>query len=307
MTSAKAVLRAITPPKLWQMAARLRGRARPSSVMDIPLSFGAATITLPAGHALPEYLRQFPNYDQFLPILARELPATSWVIDVGANCGDTLAAMIAANCSLNFICLEADDQYFDYLTKNTDVIRAAYPNVGDIRSVKALVGTMGVSGQLVGERGTKHLVASPAGGQSTTPLISLAHDFLPENAKISLIKVDTDGFDYDVLRSAGPLLDQAETMIYYECRVSNEEQREGFAHLFAELREKGFNFLIFDNFGTPIITTNALGVVTPLLDYVWLQTQGYATRTIYYYDVLAYRLGNADMVGRTLNEWSAAR
>jgi len=306
LTNTRAVLKAITPPILWQMARRLQGLTRPSSVTDVSLSFGTTTITLPAGHALPEYLRQFQNYDQFLPVLARELPSKSWVIDIGANCGDTLAAMVATNPSLNFICVEADDTYFKYLEKNVDLIRAAHSDIGDIRPVRALVGTTGVSGKLAGERGTKHLVASK-NGQSATPLTSIVHDYLPENAQISIIKVDVDGFDYDVLRSAGPLLDAPEMMIYFECAFFNDEQKDGFVRLFEELKRQSFVFLLFDNFGSPMINTKSLDIITSLLNYSWLQTKRHATRTIYYYDVLAYRLNRADIVGRILTEWPVTR
>jgi FkbM family methyltransferase len=167
---------------------------------DILLTIGAATITLPHGHALPGYLKNFRNYDRFLPALAREMPSGVWVIDVGANCGDTLVAMIAANPSLNFLCLEADAHLFGYLERNIVQIRKAYPAVGEILPINALVGTAETSGVLTGEFGTKRVIASKE-GQHATPLGIIASNVLSPNPPVSLIKVDVDGMDYDVLQS----------------------------------------------------------------------------------------------------------
>jgi hypothetical protein len=84
---------------------------------------GKLKIVLPHGHKLPIYQQQCPQYDRFLPHIAKYLPSNSFVVDVGANCADTLAGMINANPSLNFLCIEADDYFYQYLTSNVSEIQ----------------------------------------------------------------------------------------------------------------------------------------------------------------------------------------
>jgi FkbM family methyltransferase len=270
---------------------------------DISLAIGDTTIVLPPGHALPEYLKNFQNYDRFLPALVREMPRGSWIIDVGANCGDSLAAMVDANPRLNFLCLEADANFFGYLEKNIVNIRDSYPMMGRVLPLRALVGTAETSGVLIGGKGTKHLMRTD-GGETATPLWVVADNYLPPRAVVSLIKVDVDGLDFDVLQSAATLLVEHKPLLYFECFFSNDLQRAGYLALFTDLITKGYStFWLFDNFGAPVIATASLDVISSLFDYVWLQNQNHATRTIYYYDVLACAPHSAAIAHKVLGEF----
>ena len=295
MNRAKAALRQITPPIFWKAAKRLRS----PSEGDLSLKIGSVSIDLPPTHALPGYMQSFRNYDRFLPMLVRELAPQTWVLDVGANCGDTLAGMVAANAQLNFLCVEADDYFFEYLLRNTRKIRSAYPELGRIECVKSLAGTEGLSGELAGSAGTKHLVAG-IGSRSAKPLDVIVRESLPCDAAISLIKVDVDGFDFDVLRSAGTLVDIPGMLLYFECAFVDECQKHGYADLLAELIDRQFTLWVFDNFGTPLLSTRDLQVISALLHYIWRQNMGEATRTIFYFDMLASRPVSAHRVDRAL-------
>src|ERR1700733_8209743 len=83
------------------------------------------SITLPAEHFLPLYRSIHRTYDRFLPHLVRYLESNTTVIDVGANCGDTLAGMYDANNQLKYLCIEPDDVFFDYLSENAERMRAS--------------------------------------------------------------------------------------------------------------------------------------------------------------------------------------
>ena len=73
---------------------------------------------MPAEHALSRYKKFHKNYDRFLPHLVKYFKSTKYtVVDIGANVGDTLASMIEINSKLNFICIEADNNFFEYLKK----------------------------------------------------------------------------------------------------------------------------------------------------------------------------------------------
>src|SRR5215203_6027449 len=75
---------------------------------------GDVEIDLPGNHPLPRYQRDYPLYDRFLPMLVSRLPDTAQIIDVGANCGDTVAAMYAANPRLRYLAIEPDPAFFKY-------------------------------------------------------------------------------------------------------------------------------------------------------------------------------------------------
>ena len=79
---------------------------------------------MPAEHALPEYKKFHKNYDRFLPHLVKYFNSAKYtVVDIGANIGDSLAGMIEKNSKLNFICIEADNNFYDYLKKNLQIIK----------------------------------------------------------------------------------------------------------------------------------------------------------------------------------------
>lgn len=59
-------------------------------------------LQIPIDHRLPLYQSQFANYDRFLPHLAKQLDSNDLVIDIGANVGDTVAAMLLENPNLRF-------------------------------------------------------------------------------------------------------------------------------------------------------------------------------------------------------------
>ena len=128
----------------------LKQRIRIAFNIPLRLAYPAFTIDLPPDHLLPSMLRAYPRYDRFLPHLAKYLDAGDVVFDVGANCGDTLAAMCAANAALSFVCIEPDATCFSFLTRNAKRITAALPGTS-VRLVRSLVGTRPASPVLRGD------------------------------------------------------------------------------------------------------------------------------------------------------------
>ncbi|MEI7464384.1 MAG: hypothetical protein WCJ87_03490 [Burkholderiales bacterium] len=73
--------------------AGLASRRGAKSMGLIEHPFSRVSILMPKNHRLAEYKKRHRLYDQFLPHLARYLPTGGVVVDIGANVGDTLAAM----------------------------------------------------------------------------------------------------------------------------------------------------------------------------------------------------------------------
>jgi FkbM family methyltransferase len=263
--------------------------SEPAPAVDIGYEIGKFVIRLPHDHLLPVYQARFPQYDRFLPHLARFLPNNSIVIDVGANCADTLAGMADKNETLDFLCIEADQFFYQYLSVNAEVIKNTNP-VSQIVLVNCLVGSEVTNVVMAGGGGTKKAVYSHDPNQDAIQSASLDSILEITNAqveRISLVKVDTDGYDYDVLNSSFHLLERRQPLLFFEAHFSDDHQLAKYKELITAIEKFGYtNWTVFDNFGGLMLSEAAPNQVNDLLDYVWRQNQNQSNRTIYYIDIL---------------------
>lgn len=261
------------------------------------------SILLPANHMLPRYQRRHPKYDRFLPYLAQHIKPEEAIIDVGANVGDTLAGMVEKNSTSTYICVEPDDNFFEYLTKNISRIKNSKPHL-TVHAVKSLVGK-NISGvSLEGCGGTKHAVLCKDGKITSRPLDNILDD-LENSFSIRILKTDVDGFDYDVIESSLILITKKKPIIFFECQYDHEEQKSGYEKILLTLEGQGYcDWAIFDNFGEVILRTSEISLVGQLMNYIWSQNLGNTTRTIFYYDVLAAQDGDKELIDSVLAEYS---
>lgn len=242
-------------------------------------------------HRLPDHQRSHTFYDRFLPQVVKNLSSGSYVIDIGANIGDTVAAMVSANKNLEYICIEADEQFYMQLLRNIKKIKIQIPNT-IINPIKALVGLDVTDAKLDGAGGTKHAIpvldSASGGGIKSETLENIIRELEIDNKKISLLKTDVDGFDFDVIASAGNILD-CMPLIYFECMYETSGQLSGYKNLFQKLIERGYtDFAFFDNFGQYILTSNCYTQIDDMIEYVRRQNSGVGTRTMNYYDILCF-------------------
>lgn len=271
--------------------------------LNIPFEYryGDFSILLPADHMLPTYQRDYPKYDAFLPHLAKYIAAAETVVDVGANVGDTLAAMTKANSTLSYICIEPDDTFFEHLVENISRIKRVKKDL-KVRAIKSLVGNVVSGVTLEGRAGSKHAVMSSKGEIRSQPLDELLADAPGSNIRI--LKTDVDGFDYDVIDSSLAVIRTNGPLIYFECQFDHDYQKAAYEKTLAALESEGYrDWTVFDNFGEVVVRTRDLGVIIQLMNYVWRQNTGNSLRTIYYYDVLAVRSEDAALVDRVLAEY----
>ena len=294
----------------------LTHRARVAFNIPLRLAFPQFTIELPPDHLLPELLRAYPLYDRFLPHLAKYMEAGDVVIDVGANCGDTLAGMSSANPALSFLCVEPDATFYSYLRRNAQRIMAAHPGMY-VRSVQGLVGTQPTPSMLHGDGGTKTArpIGDARGPASARGVVhrsvrldetvfgqsALAHE------RIRLLKSDVDGYDYDVIDSAGALLDNEKLIVFFECYAGNDEQRAGYLDLFVQLAARGYrHFTFFDNAGNFLRHATTVDAAHAQLRDVWREPAPGTARTTFYLDVLACRDTDTALIERAVAEFPRA-
>lgn len=271
------------------------------------VSFGSFKLSLPLGHKLPVYLNEHKKYDQFLPFLVSFFGESEIVLDVGANCGDTLVAMAVSNPRLRYVCIEPDTCFFEFLEKNTKAIKFQLPEVR-IKNLKCFVGSEIDSVSLAGSGGTKHAVLSTdITAIKSVPLDEIVKNRLKDfclNERIRLIKSDVDGFDWDILNSGKTLIARDLPILYFECQFDNLNQKNKYYELISYLNNNDYCwFVLFDNFGQVILGTDDISIIRSLFDYLWYQNEGVSTRTIYYYDILACAKNNHEFIENVISKY----
>ena len=281
-------------------------RLSPSYGKDIAYQVGRFQIVLPYGHMLPVYQKGCPQYDRFLPHLAKYLPDNSFVVDVGANCADTLAGMIDVNPNLNFLCIEADNFFYEYLTQNVNAIKAYLPE-SCIMTVKCLAGSEVTNVIMDGTGGTKKAIESSSLEDNTIQSDHLDRVIDAERVRpsdVSLVKVDTDGYDYDVINSADLLLSSRLPLLFFECQYDNANQKQKYQQLIKKLFDLGYTkWSVFDNFGALLLRTGTKSNILDLIEYVWRQNEGKSHRTTYYLDIFAGSGKDEDLMTKALDNY----
>jgi FkbM family methyltransferase len=277
-------------------------RARTALNINTKYQFNGFSIELPAEHLLPRYQKRHKLHERFLPHLGKYLAPGSTVVDVGANCGDTLAAMFASNKSLAFICIEPCEAFFEFLQKNVLLLRT-YDKAASIKTVKALVGQHITRASLVGAGGTRRAVVDDS--EVSAPSRSLDNILSQSGAThVRLLKSDVDGFDYDVIDSADSTLDAEAPIVFFECQLDYASQKAGYEKTIANIETKGYvKWVIFDNYGEVVLHTSDVRMINQLIDYLWRQNMGRSTRTIYYYDILAATKRDGALIDRVIEDY----
>jgi FkbM family methyltransferase len=187
----------------------------------------------------------YPKYDKFISELVVNINENESVIDIGANVGDTLVRLIGSNSKPNYYSIEADEYFFKYLKKNKEKIISNAQN--RITLIKELVGLDLIGNLSSTTTGTKSLVINN-NGLKTKKLDDIIVEYNIKN--ISLIKVDVDGYDYNVLLSGMDQIKKYKPILFFEYMSLNES---GYVDLINKLNEIGYkNWAVLNNYGTII-------------------------------------------------------
>ena len=209
-------------------------------------------IILPPGHLLSLYESVYPKYDRFLPTVVSKIKENEVIIDVGANIGDTVFRLLNFNTRPYYYCIEADDLFFEYLQKNIKSLDINIQN--KIILIKTLVGDQLKGNLSETTTGTKSLIESDLGIKSKK-----LDDIIVENKikNIKLIKVDVDGFDYNILFSAINELKNNKPDIFFEYMPIDELSKKNYLRLIEKLNEIGYsNWTMLNNYGLIIFENN---------------------------------------------------
>ncbi len=267
---------------------------------------GKYEIEIPPNFALPMYQNNNKLYDRFLPVLAKKLTCNkSIIIDVGANIGDTAIAVLQ-HCNNPIICIEPSDVFFPYLEKNLK--KLTLNDFNRVTTFKKLVGTGLFSGNIRHSvNGTASVNIADSSVSTTYNTHTALDELIEDSSNILLLKVDTDGFDFDVIKSAEKILSDSEPILFWENQISEEFQNKGFDELYSLLTIKGYKYIyLFDNFGNLMLEGSDFETLRNINSYVYSMEKHGCTRTFYYTDILAATEKNYLIVKDAINEYKTA-
>jgi FkbM family methyltransferase len=200
---------------------------------------GGIELELPLSHELPFYRHDHPAYDSQIGRIARE--AGGPVVDIGANVGDTAAA-VRAESDVPILCIEGDERFYALLERNARAL-------GDVELERAFVEAP-AAGRVQRGAGTARVVAGD-GSLPGKPLSQILEEH-PRFAQPALLKLDTDGMDIPILLANVDLLARVRPIVFFEYDPFLGAGPE----VFERLREAGYGRAEwFENTGEPAGTT----------------------------------------------------
>jgi len=203
---------------------------------DTPCRVRVAGLTmplmLPLSHQMPAYRARHPYYDRLIRDLADHIRVNEplRMIDVGANVGDSILAAEPAMQDA-FLAFEPHPAFIPYVRANTQGIpdvtlseSACGSGEGAVQIREAARGTAGTT---VGEATDQ---------QATLTSLDAAIPLLWPGLTPNFVKIDTDGFDVDVMEGGPCLWREARPWLFYEMdprltRGGVERHLEGLAFL----------------------------------------------------------------------------
>jgi FkbM family methyltransferase len=251
LTPAERVVRAILTGDPTTAAGRARLKAaitaRRALVRlgdpTIRYRVGDVDLELPLSHQLPFFRHAHPEYDGAIGRIAAELDGP--VVDVGANVGDTAAA-IRAHTNAPVLCVEGDARFFSLLERNA-------ARLHDVELERSFVDAP-TRGRVERAAGTARIVE---GGDDlpTKPLCSILDEH-PRFREPALLKLDTDGMDVAILDANVELLAERRPALFFEY----DPHLGATPDVFERLREAGYRTAEwYENTGTLTATVQLPG------------------------------------------------
>lgn len=256
------------------------------------LQIGNFKLKIFRGQNLPFVLDQYPDYGQNLVRLAKTIAIKYQplkIFDVGGNIGDTIAMLLSSNLDYKIFSIEGDYKYLKILRQN----------FGDNKSVHIYNNFLGDQNKTISRsvnRTGGTLKIDPQESHDTINLITL--DTLtekdPSGRGAKLLKIDTDGYDNQILRGAKSYLGEIKPVIYFEYdnKFLKENGEEGL-DIFPYLQELGYQTLVFfDNYGRFLVSTETdqKETLSQLDNYISDRKGAFA-----YYDIVAFHRQDTEL------------
>jgi FkbM family methyltransferase len=213
------------------------------------------SLKMPAEHPIAADLAEFPQYNRPLGLAISAIAASSAdnsafaVIDVGANIGETIAIIeqhLPGRCS--YLCVEADKGIAELCILNhtgNSRVQVEQCFIGEEEGIPVWLEDDGRANPATKLSAEKQAQDNSSSGRLVR-LDTIAEPFAAAKGGLTLIKIDTEGYDFSVLRSAPNLLSTYKPTIYFEWFPKlllgiHEEIWSGFDYLAAF----GYRYFVF--------------------------------------------------------------
>lgn len=253
------------------------------------ITYGGVIINVPKNHIVLTSEATQPYREIGLVISVRFLGAkypNKVIIDIGANIGDT-GVLIASQCANELILVEPSEYFYKILSRNISKIRNKYS------LHKCLVGDGdGVAGSLIHVGSTAFFQPSIDSAKIETKKIESLTNSAP-----CFVKIDTDGFDFTIIKSNFKYFEKYQPALYFENTIRSNQDLVEAEELFGQLVKSGYTFFsIWDDAGFHIACTSDVEVIYSLNRYLCkLWTTKDACKSISNFDVLALHKIDADV------------
>ena len=231
---------------------------------DQVLAIGSLRCRLPATSPLPGVQREHRLFDRLSTALGAVLDDGDAVVVAGAGYGTTLMGLADARPALNLLAIERDAARFAYLRTNAATLRA----------------------------GSVHLLHAELGSAALPDIDAAVHETSAragmERVRLLVTTIGADGAA--VQGGASRLCAATQPMLHFNCQLGDDDAG---AHAWRQrlraLWACGYSgFWVLDNFGNPLCEATQPRVLDQMLDSLLRQNQRRASRTLYYYDLLAF-------------------
>ncbi len=225
------------------------------------------------------FQKKFPMYDKQLGRIAQFVKSKENralnIVDVGANIGDTVLNI--GDADNRYLLIEGEESFSSYISYNLKgfnyILKHTFCTDSNAESGgKAVAKANGTAKIVNGETG--NLLQF-----DTIDNIVKEVKFKPD-----ILKIDTDGFDFKVLRGSKSTINEYKPVVFFEWTLNSLiSAGENPISIFSYLQENGYEKLIlFDNFGEIICKVSSKD--TDLLDGLIRYT---SKKHICYYDICA--------------------
>lgn len=265
----------------------------PSCLMQVH----GRNLWMPLSHSLPVFYLEHPYYDRLPGRISAYIHKTQRkvvCVDVGANIGDTVAAFMRDEKD-RFIAVEPNPKFLKHLKKNW----GSTPNVEIVTDVCS------------SQKSAAHFSILEANGTATITesgkvkvsgcrtLDDIVEEHL-NNQCVNVVKIDTDGYDFEVLLGGKATIAKSRPIVLFECDLfANKQFVSDVIATLKFFKSCGYiDFLIYDNCGNLMgrFSLDDFSIVYQLLFY---KLQG----GVGYYDILLLPSQDSDAFYRAEVEW----
>ncbi|HVS80700.1 MAG TPA: FkbM family methyltransferase [Pyrinomonadaceae bacterium] len=274
--------------KFWAFLRRVLIRLLNDPTCSLPLH--GRPLKLPLSHALPGYLKNYQYYDRLPERISEYLHQKQGhlrCIDVGANIGDSIASFYKNDMDI-FLAIEPNPKFYKFLVANWSWNKNI-KSIAIVCSSKSAYGTFTIQER----NGTASILETENGTKMTRqPLDAIVNDY-PDFMNSNILKIDTDGHDFEVIAGAEKLISSNQLAVLFECAVfaNDDNYVEDCLNTLKFFQNNGYNyFLLYDNYGN-LMGKYPLSDLSAFRNLLFFQL----TSPFYYFDILVMK--DADISG----------